>query len=111
MGSKDGASLQGHSFDALDDETRRRVLELAHDYRGDVTLRLHDGSSVAGYIYSVELQGPSPHVRLLLPGVEEKRTVTAAAIVGLSFSGRDTADGRSWEAWVKRWERRRNGPE
>ena len=101
---------QGLRFDGLTPDQRSRVLGDAFDYRGDVTLTLDDGTSISGYVFAVE---PSPkrgepHLRLLPPDPAASRmTVPLARITGCTFSGRDTADGRSWEAWVRRWEEKR----
>jgi len=46
-----------------------------------------------------------------LPRDSNQRTKVAYAdIAALSFSGRDTAAGKSWEAWVKKyWEKKSTG--
>ena len=36
-----------------------------------------------------------------------KITVKYADVAQLSFTGRDMADGRSWEAWVKKYAERK----
>ena len=37
----------------------------------------------------------------------QKITVRYSDVVQLSFTGRDMADGRSWEAWVKKYAERK----
>jgi len=49
-------------------------------------------------------------VRLFPAGSDEKLSIAYADIAALAFSGRDTAAGRSWEAWVRKyWEKRAAG--
>ncbi|HEV2022557.1 MAG TPA: hypothetical protein VGQ94_08505 [Terriglobales bacterium] len=90
----------------------RAVLDQAFDYRGDVTLTLKDGRRIEGYVFDrrhgTDLK--SSRIRVLPAGSDEKLSITYAEIAALSFSGRDTAAGRSWEAWVRKyWEKRRAG--
>ncbi|HLU49016.1 MAG TPA: hypothetical protein VK116_13065, partial [Planctomycetota bacterium] len=40
----------GSVWEGDDDDERRRVIEAAFDYRGDVTIRLEDGREVVGYL-------------------------------------------------------------
>ena len=37
----------------------------------------------------------------------QRVTVKYADVAQLSFTGRDMADGRSWEAWVKKYAERK----
>jgi hypothetical protein len=90
----------------------RDALEKAFDYRGDVTITLKNGGKVEGYIFDrrsgQRLQDSC--VRLFPAGSNEKLSVCYADIAALAFNGRDTAAGRSWEAWVRRyWEKRAAG--
>ena len=97
---------------ATDDEIRA-ALEKAFDYRGDVTITLKDGSRVEGYVFDRTSDGASLadcRVRLFPKGRDEKVAVSYDAIARIEFSGRDTAAGKSFEAWVKKyWERKRAG--
>jgi hypothetical protein len=42
-------------------------------------------------------------VRLYPKNSDEKIAVSYADIAALAFTGRDTAAGRSWEAWMKKY--------
>ena len=80
-------------------------LEQAFDYRGDVTITRKDGSTVEGYIFD-RRTGASLHdsvVRMFPKGQSEKISISYAEIAGLTFTGRDTAAGKSWEAWMKKY--------
>jgi hypothetical protein len=104
--------LQGRVFESISDNELREALEKAFDYRGDVTIRLKDSSSVEGYIFD-RRTGTSlsdSFVRLFPKGDPNKRTIAYEQIAGLAFTGRDTAAGKSWEAWLKKyWEKKRSG--
>jgi len=104
--------LQGWIPKLASEEETRQALEKAFDYRGDVTLTLKDGSKVEGYIFD-RRSGKSLRdsvVRIFPAGADEKRSIAYSDIAGLAFSGRDTAAGKSWEAWVRKyWEKRSAG--
>jgi hypothetical protein len=97
---------------ASDDEVRV-ALEKAFDYRGDVTITLKDGSKVEGYVFDRDSAAASIGqcgVRLLPKDHKEKVAISYAQIARLEFTGRDTAAGKSFETWVKKyWEKKRAG--
>jgi hypothetical protein len=90
----------------------RVALEKAFDYRGDVTLTLKSGGKVEGYIFD-RVAGPSlatSFVRLLPKTSNERLKVCYADISALAFTGRDTAAGKSFEAWIRKyWEKKAAG--
>lgn len=102
-------NLQGMVWDAASEEALRTGLEKAFDYRGDVTITRKDGSKIEGYIFdrrtgktltdSVVRVIPSNGPRDQLAKV----SIAYDDIAGLAFTGRDTAAGKSWEAWVKKY--------
>ncbi|WP_372368448.1 hypothetical protein [Candidatus Uabimicrobium sp. HlEnr_7] len=65
------------------------------DYRGDVTLFLDDNSSTEGYVFDVV--GDHFH---FYPSVGDKQEIPIASVVKIEVTGKDTAEGKSWEAWV-----------
>ena len=94
------------------EEELRVALEKAFDYRGDVTLTLKDNSKIEGYVFDrvVGSSLTSSFVRVLPKGANEKRKIAYADIAALSFTGKDTAAGKSWEAWVRKyWEKKASG--
>jgi hypothetical protein len=94
------------------EEELRQALEKAFDYRGDVTITRKDGSKVEGYIFdrrSGKTLAESV-VRLYPKDSAQKVSVPYSEIAALAFSGRDTAAGKSWEAWVRKyWDKRTAG--
>jgi hypothetical protein len=105
-------AVQGWVPDLANEEQLRVALEKAFDYRGDVTATLRDGSKIEGYIYD-RITGSTlatSFIRVIPADSGPRRTVSYADIAALAFSGRDTAAGKSWEAWVKRyWEKKSAG--
>jgi hypothetical protein len=89
---------------ATDDEIRA-ALEKAFDYRGDITITRKDGSKIEGYLF--DRRGAATLkdsiVRLYPKASNEKVAISYADIAALAFTGRDTAAGKSWEAWMKKY--------
>jgi hypothetical protein len=104
--------IQGWIPELATEEELRIALEKAFDYRGDVTITRKDGSKTEGYIFdrvtSTTLAGS--FVRVLPKDSNDRVKIPYADIAGLAFSGRDTAAGKSWEAWVKKyWDKKATG--
>jgi len=91
------------------EEEVRVALEKAFDYRGDVTITRKDGTVVEGYIFD-RRTGPTlaaSIVRLFPKDQQEKLTVRYDEIAKLDFSGKDTAAGKSWETWLKKYQEKK----
>jgi hypothetical protein len=105
-------SVQGWVPQLVSEEELRIALEKAFDYRGDVTLTLKDNSKIEGYIFD-RITGTSlsrSFVRILPKDSTQKLRISYADIAALAFTGRDTAAGKSWEAWVRKyWEKKNSG--
>ena len=98
-------NLEGWIPELATDEEIRRALEKAFDYRGDVTITRKDGSKIEGYLFD-RRTAPTlkdSFVRLYPKNSDEKVSVGYADIAALAFTGRDTAAGKSWEAWMKKY--------
>jgi hypothetical protein len=105
-------AVQGSVPTLATEEELRVALEKAFDYRGDVTLTLKDNSKIEGYLFD-RATGSSlatSFVRVIPKESREKLKVSYADIAALAFTGRDTAAGKSWEAWVnKYWAKKASG--
>jgi hypothetical protein len=109
-------NLQGWIPQLATEADVRAVIEKAFDYRGDVTItrknRDKDGSEITGYLFDRRI-GPTLDnsvVRLMLPNSNEHPAIPYSEIAAIAFTGRDTAAGKSYEAWVKKyWEKREKG--
>jgi hypothetical protein len=104
--------LEGWIPELASEADVREALEKAFDYRGDITITRKDGSKVEGYIFD-RRNGKSladSYVRVIPTGQRTKLTVPYAEIAALAFTGRDTAAGKTFEAWVKKyWEKKSAG--
>ena len=101
--------LEGWVPALASEEETRRALEKAFDYRGDVTITRKDGTTVEGYVFDRK-RGPSLAESLVrvLPRTSNQRVmIPYSDIAALAFTGRDTAAGKSWEAWVKKYVEKR----
>jgi hypothetical protein len=89
---------------ATDDEIRA-ALEKAFDYRGDITITLKNGEKIEGYIFDRRTgRSLSDSVVRLYPKTGTQRvSIPYADIAALAFTGKDTAAGKSWEAWMKKY--------
>ncbi len=83
------------------------AVELAFDYRGDVTLELASGEMVTGYVFNRDAGGAVPVLELFPKGLPDIRKIAYADVVSIAFTGEDTAVGKSWEAWVAKKESQR----
>jgi hypothetical protein len=104
--------LEGWVPDLAGEEELRQALEKAFDYRGDVSITRKDGSKVEGYIFDRRTGKTLAEsvVRLYPKDSTQKISVAYSEIAALAFTGRDTAAGKSWEAWVRKyWEKKAAG--
>lgn len=97
--------LEGWIPGLASEEELRVALEKAFDYRGDVTITRKDGSKLEGYVFDRRTGASLKEsvVRLYPKDSGEKISVSYADIAALAFTGRDTAAGKSWEAWMKKY--------
>src|SRR5262245_2119617 len=100
-------NLEGWIPALAGDQEIREALEKAFDYRGDVTITLKDDSKVEGYIFDRRSDGPNLadcKIRLIPKHSAEKVAISYDQIARLEFTGRDTAAGKSFETWVKKYQ-------
>jgi hypothetical protein len=105
-------AIEGWIPELASEAELRDALEKAFDYRGDVTITRKDGTKVEGYIFDRRNAATLAEsvVRLIPQNSAQKISVPYSHIAALAFSGRDTAAGRSWEAWVRKyWEKKAAG--
>jgi hypothetical protein len=98
-------NLEGWIPQLAAEEEIRAALEKAFDYRGDVTITRKDGSKIEGYLFDRRTGATLKDsvVRLIPNNAKEKLSISYADIAALAFTGRDTAAGKSWEAWMKKY--------
>jgi hypothetical protein len=104
--------LQGLIPSLASEEELRTALEKAFEYRGDVTITCKGGRVIEGYVYDRRLAATlrESRVRVLPADGSGRVSVPYTEIAAIHFSGRDTAAGKSWEAWVRKyWEKKAVG--
>lgn len=105
--SAEADSLEGRVFRPASPAELAEAVELAFDYRGDVTLELTTGGRIEGFVFNRQSAGPRPFLQLFPAGEGGSREISYNEIAAVAFSGRDTASGKSWEAWMAKKESQR----
>jgi hypothetical protein len=98
-------NLEGWIPELASEEELRVALEKAFDYRGDIKLTLKDGRVIEGYVFDRRTAATlgASLVRMIPAKERTKVAVSYAEIAALAFTGRDTAAGKSFEAWMKKY--------
>jgi hypothetical protein len=79
------------------------AIDKAFDYRGDVTLTLQSGECFEAYIFNRQ-KGAAPAdswIQYYVANDPAKHKVAYSQITHLKFTGKDRAQGKHWEDWVK----------
>jgi hypothetical protein len=100
------ASLEGAVFTFQSEADRVEAIDKAFDYRGDVTLTLRS-EQIEGYIFNREPKAVPPRIEVFIKGSDQPRIIPYADVTAIAFTGKDTADGKSWDAWVSKKESER----
>jgi hypothetical protein len=99
-------NLQGWIPALASDDEIRTALEKAFDYRGDLTLTLKNGQTIDGYVFDRRAESGRLNeciVRVIPRDRPGKISICYSDIAALAFTGKDTAAGKSFEAWVKKY--------
>jgi hypothetical protein len=105
VAGRERENLEGWIPPLAGDDEIRTALEKAFDYRGDITITLKSGEKIEGYIFD-RRTGTSLSdslVRIYPKTGTQKISISYADIAALAFTGRDTAAGKSWEVWMKKY--------
>jgi hypothetical protein len=112
IAGREKENLEGWVPTLASDAEVFEALEKAFDYRGDITITRKDSSQVTGYLFD-RRTGTSladSAVRIIPSTERTKLTIPYSDIAALAFTGRDTAAGKTFEAWVKKyWEKKAAG--
>ena len=92
--------------DAAARPPRVEGIDQAFHYRGDVTLTLHN-EQIEGYMFNRDAKAVPPRIEIFVKGHDEARIIPYADVTAIAFTGKDTADGKSWDAWVSKKEHER----
>ncbi|WP_447977740.1 hypothetical protein [Candidatus Nitrospira bockiana] len=96
----DSESLEGRLFRPASPQELAEAIEQAFDYRGDVTLELRSGAKLEGFVFNRDSGAAEPFLELYPVHEAGMRRVPYAEVAAIAFTGKDTASGKSWEAWV-----------
>lgn len=102
-------NLEGWIPSLASDDEVRAALEKAFDYRGDLTITLKSGEKVEGYLYDRKAgKTLDDSLARIMPKDEPGRlNIRYSDIAGVAFTGKDTAAGKSFEAWVKKYKEKK----
>ena len=101
-------TLHGLACDASNPDELRRALDEALDYRGDVTItRKSTGESIQGYVFDRTSAATlsDSKIRLIPTNGGQRITIPYDDIAQVRFTGEDTAAGKSFETWMKKYVR------
>jgi len=104
--------LEGWVPELASDAEVRDALEKAFDYRGDITVTRKDGTQVQGYLYDrrTGVTLADSVVRIMPSNLGGRLNIAYSDIAAVAFTGRDTAAGKTFDAWVKKyWEKKAAG--
>jgi len=81
--------------------TLEEVIDRAFDYRGNITVVKADGTELEGYLFNRERDAAEPFVQMFDRAGDGPYDVRYADIRSIRFTGRDTAAGTSYAAWLR----------
>ena len=100
--SEDGSLLEGWEPVVGAATSLEDVIDRAFDYRGDVTVVHRDGTELTGYLFNRDAEVREPFVQMFDRAGDGPITIPYAEIRTIRFTGKDTAAGKSYEAWLRR---------
>ena len=84
------------------DVSLSEAIDRAFDYRGNVSLDLADGREITGYLFNRNTDAREPFVQLFDLAGDGPLTLRYTEIRAIRFTGKDTAAGNSYAAWLER---------
>lgn len=103
-------AIQGLEGTADDPVRLEAAIAHAVHYRGDVSITLRQsGETIEGFVFdrTEPKDGEGSALRLIPRDGDQRLRVACDDIQRLVLSGRDTAAGRSFETWVKKYVERK----
>jgi hypothetical protein len=95
-------SLEGWAPDPDREMPLERIVDLAFDYRGNTTVLKRDGTSLTGYVFNRDADAPVPYLEMFDAEGGGPHRVAYADVRTIHFTGKDTAAGKSYAAWLAR---------
>ena len=109
IAGREREQLEGWIPELATETEVREALERAFDYRGDITVTLKEGGRIEGYLFD-RRQGSTlanSFVRIIPASNQAKLSIAYSDVAALAFTGRDTAAGKSFDAWVKKYKEKK----
>ena len=97
----DGATLEGWTPQIGESLSLEEIVDKAFDYRGNVTVVRTDGSETEGYLFNRNADAAVPFVQMFDVSGAGPHTISYREIRTIRFTGRDTAAGKSYAAWLR----------
>jgi hypothetical protein len=95
--------LQNYSADSNNPQALREAIDLAFQYRGDVTIVRHsDKQAIEGYLFDRRFER-QPQLRLIPKDSDSQIVIPLEDVCSITFSGKDTASGKSFENWIRKY--------
>lgn len=104
------AFTRGMRIQADDPILLRHAIAMAVNYRGDVTItRASTGEVIEGFVFDHRASEDPVRdiVRMIPKDGSAKLNLPCSDIASLEFTGRDTAQGKSFETWMKKYVRQK----
>ena len=95
-------SLEGWAPEPGPDLPLARIVELAFDYRGNITVARRDGTELYGYVFNRDIDTPVPYLEMFDAEGGGPYRIAYAEVRTIHFTGKDTAAGKSYAAWLAR---------
>ena len=102
MSETGGEPTQGAIFRREDADHFEAGLCAVVDYRGDATLIIEDGDPIECFVFS-RSNGHEDALLCMIKNEDQPRTVAISTIREIQFSGKDTAEGKTFDRWIKRY--------
>ena len=96
------SSLEGWTPEPGVELPLERVIDLAFDYRGNITVVKADGTEVHGYVFNRNADVAEPFVQMFDAAGAGPLKIPYREIRAVRFTGKDTAVGNSYAAWLRR---------
>ena len=103
----DSNSFEGRVFTPASHAELVEAVEQAFDYRGNVSVELTTGKTIEGYVANRDAGAAEPFLQIFPKDEPGVQNIRYAEIKTIAFTGKDTASGKSWEAWVTKKEAQR----
>ncbi len=94
---------QGFVAERSDPERFEAGVLAAVEYRGDITMTTRDGGIIEGYVFDLTGTLETGSIGYMTREDKSPQRMDAVEIERIEFSGKDTAEGKSFETWIEKY--------